>query len=357
MSARDEHAVVIGAGPAGSAAAFGLVRRGFRVTIIESRAFPRAKVCGEYISPAATDAIESIVSARALLARGARREDLFVLEVGDRSVEWRMPRPAWTLSRAALDDLLLTTAQDAGASVVQPVAVRSVAYAEDGVQVTLADGRVIDASFVVHADGSGRLDPCGAVAHRAGVIGHKRHLRAAGVNGLRMRAAPGAYIGAVGVENGLATCALVARASLVRRFDGDLDAMLVALWPAYRPAWAEGPWMSCPVPGASYTGPGHRRSFRIGNAAAGVEPVGGEGIGLALWAGQTLAKLLDPGDPVRTQRAFARAYRRRLRIRRPACRLAGAALMRPALVHAVMPALAWPRITLAPWWALTGKPL
>jgi len=357
VNPKNAHVVVIGAGPAGSAAAFGLVRRGFRVTIVESRAFPRAKVCGEYISPAATETLEWIVSARALMAGGARREDLFVLEVGDRSVEWRMPRPAWTLSRAALDDLLLNAAQDAGAAVSQPVAVRSVAYEEDGVQVTLADGRVIGASIVVHADGSGRFDPRGPVAHRAGVIGHKRHLRGAGVEGLRMRAASGAYIGTVGVENGLATCALVARASLVKRFGGDLDAMLVALWPAYRVAWAEGPWMSCPVPGASYTGPGHRRSFRVGNAAAGVEPVGGEGIGLALWAGQTLAKLLDPGDPVRTQREFARAYRRRLRVRRPTCRLAAAALMRPVVVRAVAPALRWPRATLAPWWALTGKPL
>lgn len=357
MSARGEHVVVIGAGPAGSAAALGLARRGFRVTIIESRAFPRAKVCGEYISPAATDALESIVSARSLLARGARREDLFVLEVGDRSVEWRMPRPAWTLSRAALDDLLLTTAQDAGASVLQPAAVRSVAYADDGVQVTLADGRLNAASFVIHADGSGRFDPRGPVAHRVGVVGHKRHLRGAGVEGLRMRAAQGAYIGTVGVENGLATCALVARSSLVKRYGGDLDAMLGALWPAYRPAWAEGPWMSCPVPSAPYTAPGHARSFRIGNAAAGVEPVGGEGIGLALWAGLTLADLLDPNETLRTQRAFARAYRRRLRIRWHACRLASAAMTRPSLVRAAMPALAWPGMTLAPWWALTGKPL
>lgn len=357
MTARHTHVVVIGAGPAGSAAAFGLARRGFRVTIIESRAFPRAKVCGEYISPAATEALESIVSARDLLARGARREGLFVLEVRGRTVEWRMPRAGWTLSRSALDDLLLTTAQDAGANVAQPVSVRSVAYADDGAQVSLADGRVIGASFVVHADGVGRFDPRGPVAHRAGVVGHKRHLRGAGIEGLRMRAAPGAYIGTVCVENGLATCAIVAQSSVVKRYSGDLDAMLEALWPPYRPAWAEGPWMSCPVPGAPYTEPGHPRSFRIGNAAAGVEPVGGEGIGLALWAGLTLADRLDPGDPVRTQRELAHAYRRRLRLRRPACRLAAATLMHPGFTRSLLPALRWPGATLAPWWALTGKPL
>lgn len=357
MTARNTHIIVIGAGPAGSAAAFGLARRGFRVAIIESRAFPRAKVCGEYVSPAATEALESMVDPPTLLSRGARRESLFVLEVGDRSAEWRMPRPAWTLSRATLDDLLLAAARSAGVSVVQPVAVRSVAYTDRAVAVSLADGREIGADFVVHADGSGRFDPSGPIEHRAGVLGHKRHLRGAGIEGLRLRAAPGAYIGTVGVENGLATCALVARASTVKRYAGDLDAMLRALWPAYRPQWAEGPWMSCPVPGAPCTAPGHPRSFRIGNAAAGVEPVGGEGIGLALWAGLTLAERLDPDDPVRTQREFDRAYRRRLRVRRPACRLAAAALTRPALVRAVMPALAWPQTTLAPWWALTGKPL
>lgn len=353
----DFDVVVIGAGPAGSSCAFGLAQRGFRVAVIEARAFPRAKVCGEYISPAATALLETMLSAADLHRAGARREGTLVLEVGGREVRWTMPRPAWTLSRATLDDLLLRRAVEAGATAIQPAAVRGAAYFDDRAEVTLNDGRTMSAGIVVHADGSGRFDPSGAIAHRAGFVGHKRHLKGVALDGLRMRAAPGAYIGTVMVEGGRATCALVARARLAKRFAGDLDAMLVSLWPQYRPEWGDGPWMSCPVPGAPYTAPGHARSFRIGNAAAGVEPVGGEGIGLALWSGLTLAGMLDADDPVGVQRAFGRVYRRRLLRRRWGSRLAAAALERPGLIGPLAPILAAPRWSLAPWWAVTGKPL
>ena len=52
---------VIGAGPAGSAAAFHLASAGLDTTLIEARPFPRAKVCGEFVSPAATGLLEAIV--------------------------------------------------------------------------------------------------------------------------------------------------------------------------------------------------------------------------------------------------------------------------------------------------------
>ena len=40
-------AVIIGAGPAGSAAAIWLARAGWSVALVEKQAFPRRKVCGE----------------------------------------------------------------------------------------------------------------------------------------------------------------------------------------------------------------------------------------------------------------------------------------------------------------------
>lgn len=362
-----QRVVVIGAGPAGSAAAAGLARRGFDVTIVEARRFPRAKVCGEFISPTATGLLESLVGTGALDRAGAHRVRTLVIEHDDREVTWPLPTPAWALSRASLDQLLLDRAASLGAYVLQPCRVAGVGYDESGAVVGLADGRSLHADLVIHADGSGRFDagsrrstPC-----RRAVVARKCHLRVPhGIDGVRMRAAHGAYVGTVQVEHGLSTCALVARKDLVAAHRSDEDAMLASLWPGYDPSWRVGEWLACGVPASGYIRPGHLRSLRVGNAAAAVEPVGGEGIGLALWAGATLADLLAevPRDSTvaalqSVQASLGRLYRARLRVRLPACRLAGAALMRPSIVRMAWPTLGAPNLTIRPWYALTGKPL
>src|SRR3990172_7637955 len=43
--------VVVGAGPAGSAAAYWLARHGHSVTVVEKEGFPRQKTCGDGLTP------------------------------------------------------------------------------------------------------------------------------------------------------------------------------------------------------------------------------------------------------------------------------------------------------------------
>ena len=49
--AADYDAIVVGAGPAGSATGILLAEDGMTVLVLDRATFPRSKMCGEYLSP------------------------------------------------------------------------------------------------------------------------------------------------------------------------------------------------------------------------------------------------------------------------------------------------------------------
>ena len=55
--ARETDVLIIGGGPAGSAAGYWLAKAGKRVTIIEKKTFPRDKTCGDGLTPRAVKQI------------------------------------------------------------------------------------------------------------------------------------------------------------------------------------------------------------------------------------------------------------------------------------------------------------
>jgi menaquinone-9 beta-reductase len=370
---------IIGGGPAGAICAAELARRSIDVCLVESRPFPREKTCGEFLTPPGVAILESFLGAGALAAAGARpvrRLDIFAND--RRLFDWPIStgrcgsqRPAWSLSRETLDTLLLQHAVALGTRVLQPEVVRSVMYERQQVCLQLGGGE-LGALCVVHADGSGRHDPAGPTPLHQGVIGAKTHFRLnspldgalelhgfslAPLSAGRCTGAFGrGYFGLVEVERGLANLAMVVDRSLIGSFAGDFDALLTQIWPGACHASRVSAWHSSPVAASGYVHPGHCRSFRIGNAAAAVEPVGGEGIGLALWAGSLLGRTLALDNWPGTQQAFALAYRQRLRWRRPVCRVMAAILSHPGLLATFGPLLSHrPGLALAPLYRLSGK--
>src|SRR5437588_10273175 len=74
MSASFNYDVIIaGGGPAGASAAIHLATGGARVLLAEQKKFPRAKLCGEFISPECTSHFERLGVADQMFAASPAR--------------------------------------------------------------------------------------------------------------------------------------------------------------------------------------------------------------------------------------------------------------------------------------------
>lgn len=131
--------LVAGAGPAGSTAALALEREGLSVTIVEPAAFPRTKVCGEYLSAAT---VRELLAAGGVCAVQGQAHELRSVRIasGRACVSMHFEKPGWALERATLDAALLQAARSAGADVVRG-RVEHFEREGDGFCVSVRDGR------------------------------------------------------------------------------------------------------------------------------------------------------------------------------------------------------------------------
>src|SRR4051794_41197896 len=119
---RRAQALIVGGGPAGSAAAITLARAGVACEVLERSREPQDMVCGGFLGWDALAALSSLgVDAHALGARPITRLRLVSAES---EAEAALPHAAAGLSRRTLDGALLAAAEAAGAIVRRGVTVR-----------------------------------------------------------------------------------------------------------------------------------------------------------------------------------------------------------------------------------------
>src|SRR5215471_18022404 len=171
-------ALVIGGGVAGSTAAILLAAAGWSVALVEKRAFPRRKVCGECIAApnlALLDALGVGDEFRELAGPPLERVGLYS---GDDELYANLPRlrdgAPWgrALGRERLDTLLLTRAQELGATVYQPWSVVDVVRGDGTHACTLAtsragESRTVAARVLIDAHGSWEPSPFAGMRARA----------------------------------------------------------------------------------------------------------------------------------------------------------------------------------------------
>lgn len=151
--------VVVGAGPAGSAAASWAARAGREVMVVDKAEFPRDKACGDGLTPRAVVELRRLGLGDWLDGR-IRHHGLRLAGFGS-TVEVRWPGPSFPESSSAvprteLDDRVRKVAEESGASMV--LGCKAVEVSRDSFgrvdAVILADGRRVSCRWLIVADGA-----------------------------------------------------------------------------------------------------------------------------------------------------------------------------------------------------------
>ena len=148
--------LVVGAGPAGSAAATLLARGGLDVVLIDQHAFPRDKVCGDGLIPDAHRALHRLGLLDEVM--GQAQPVTHAGLISPRGIRVDVPGTLAVLPRRILDEIVCRGALRAGARMFAPL--RFVAPLEDGGRVVGARlaqgeaGRELRCGWVVLASGA-----------------------------------------------------------------------------------------------------------------------------------------------------------------------------------------------------------
>src|SRR6266496_6268238 len=129
--------IIAGAGPAGSSAAIHLANHDVRVLLVEQKQVPRAKLCGEFISPECLKHFQRLgVNAEMMSGDPAvLTETVFYARSGRRLTvpsKW-FGDGALGLSRAVMDHSLLERAREAGVEVLENASVTELINEKDHV--------------------------------------------------------------------------------------------------------------------------------------------------------------------------------------------------------------------------------
>ena len=327
--------VVVGAGPAGSAAATTLARAGTDVLVVDKATFPREKICGDGLTTAALRELDELGLDPRTVPSWVDIDDVVVRSPSGREVTFPLPRDGGRYGAVArrreLDAALADLARRAGAEVLEGRALRSASDGADAIELEVEGLGVVRAATAIGADGMwsalrrslGLADP----SYRGEWHAFRQYLTDVSPRAARELVVwfepdllPG-YAWSFPVAGGVANVGYgILRGRSYKVADmGAVWRELLArphirafLGPDARP---EGPHRAWPIPARidrAVLSAG--RALFVGDAAAATDPMTGEGIGQALATGRWAAEavLAHAGDPAAVAVSYEQEVRRGL---------------------------------------------
>jgi geranylgeranyl reductase family protein len=312
--------VVVGAGPAGSAAAAWAARAGYDVLVIDSASFPRDKACGDGLTPRAVAELESLGLGDWLDTRIRHRGLRMSGFGGEVEVDWpgpSFPTTGSAVARLELDDRIRKVAEDAGARMM--LGTKAVAVHHDSsrrvTSLVLADGTDVSCRQLIVADGARS-----SLGRKLGRRWHQETVYGVAVRGylrtpraddpwltshLELRSPDGAVLPGYGwifpLGTGEVNIGVGALSTSKRPADLALRPLISYYTDLQRDEWGftgqPRAVSSALLPmGGAVSGVAGPNWILIGDAAGCVNPLNGEGIDYGLETGRLAVELLDCPD-------------------------------------------------------------
>jgi flavin-dependent dehydrogenase len=315
----DGDVAVVGAGPAGAAAALFAAQRGHTVVVFDKQSFPRDKVCGEGLMPGGREPLRELGLENVVASGGAPPLNGIQFGLRDQPAvgvpfpEHNGERAGLGIRRLEFDARLVDALGRHPRIEFCPLTeARDVRIGDDGMPRIATSAGEVRARFVAVADGLrstlrhrlhwtvGPRPP-----HRYGVVAHWKMeapvdpwVRITFDRGLEV------YEGPVGGNQRMV--ALLCYRDRMREFSGGLDSRYRDIAESLRPGLRNAEL----VGSVSAVGPFWYRAstvarqgiFLVGDAAGFTDPITGEGIAAALKQARAFAAALDRPQPEREYR-------------------------------------------------------
>lgn len=311
--------LVVGAGPAGSAAAAWLARAGVDVILADAEQFPRDKPCGDGLTPRAIAELQRLGLADQLVTTAPN----WGLRAAGFGQELYLPWPGGSLPkyggavrRTQLDDAIRGVAVEAGA---RPFVGRAAGVQRDGERITAIDfagsAGSIACSRVVVADGArsqlGRK--LGRKWHRSTAYGvaARAYVDSARSDDpwisshLELRGESDEILSGYGwvfpLGDGTVNIGVGTLATDRHPADVNLRRLLAHYRSSQEETWQlsgnlDRPWSALLPMGGAVSGVAGANWVLVGDAAGCVNPLNGEGIDYGLETGRLAAELFVEGD-------------------------------------------------------------
>ena len=310
--------VIIGGGVAGLSAANRLADLGVKSLLIEGGSYPTEKVCGEFLSPECLPILEEWEIAPKRLI-----QQIQIFQKEQRCLDLSLSPAAGSLSRSDLEIQLVKRARRQGVEVLTETRVEKLIppHSNAPYQIHLSNGSFLEPSQVVLS--TGRLLN---TSKPPLYIGLKAHFQGIEMDDrLEMHLFPSAYVGISPVGKDIINIAMLGKSQ---------ESLPETIQRRLKKGKLMSPgWLKVAIPPFHHKAPPKwPRLYCIGDAAATIPPITGDGVAMAITSGCLAAEYVCNEDVKGFNTAWLQIYHSRLRWGRLLHRL----LMQPIAAHSLM---------------------